>query len=293
MTAAEAGTLAPGGGRTSQLSLSDHFDSLGFIGAGAMASAIVRAVASKGLLAAEKCAATDVIAEKAQALARELGIRAEPDAARLAQTSANLVLAVKPQDMMNALAAIRGDVSADHLIISIAAGIPTAAIEGALPDGTRVVRVMPNTPAMVGEGAAGVAGGKHATPKDILAVCALFEALGMAAEVDESDLDAITALSGSGPAYVFKFIECMEEAGREMGLDPELAHRFTMQTFVGGIRLASESKESVAELRRRVTSPGGTTAAALEVFAQRGLDQTIKDALKAARDRSIELASQG
>lgn len=274
------------------MELAERFSTLGFIGAGNMAGAIIRAVAGGGLIDPSACAVTDVIAGKAQALADELGVKAVADSKELVDSCANVVLATKPQDIGGVLETISGAIGPEHLIISIAAGIPTKSIESALPSGTRVVRVMPNTPALIGEGAAAVAGGANATPDDVRSVCALFEAVGVAAEADESDLDAVTALSGSGPAYVFRFIEIIQSAGEELGLDPELARRLTLQTFLGAARLAIESEDSPAELRRRVTSPGGTTAAALDVFERGGLEALIKEGLRAARDRSIELASE-
>lgn len=274
------------------MSLSDYFPSLGFIGAGNMAGAIVRSVVAQGLLKPSVCAATDVIAEKAEALARELGIRAARTPQDLLASCSSVVLAIKPQDMRALLDSIRASVTPEHRIVSIAAGVPCRVIEAALGEGRRVVRVMPNTPALIGLGAAGVAAGACATPEDLRAVCALFEAVGIASEVAESDLDAVTALSGSGPAYVFKVMELLEEAGREMGLDRNLAHRFTIQTFEGAARLAASSPEPLAELRARVTSKGGTTAAALDVLKAGGLDDLFKRAVQRARERSIELARE-
>lgn len=273
------------------MSLREYFPSLGFIGAGNMAGAILRSVVRKDLLDGSQCAVTDVLKEKTRVLHDELGARECADVAELLDCSRAVVLATKPQDLRAALQAAAGHVDPEHLIISIAAGVPARAIEALLPAGTRVVRVMPNTPALIGEGAAGVAPGGSATRDDVDAVMALFSAVGLAAEVKESDLDAITALSGSGPAYVFRFMELMMAAGEEMGLAPEAARKLTLQTFVGASRLAMESPESPAELRKRVTSKGGTTAAALEEFERRGLEETIKSGLKRACARSAELAA--
>ena len=275
------------------MNLTQHIPSLGFIGAGNMAGAIVRAVVGKGLLPPASCAAFDLLAEKSQALEEELGIRSVSSPEEVLAACSSIVLATKPQDLARALQAMRPFVTPKHRMISIAAGVTTRTIEAALPDATRVVRVMPNTPALIGEGAAAVAGGAHATAEDVTAVCSLFEAVGIAARVEESALDAITALSGSGPAYVFRFMELVQSAGQALGLEEELARRFTLQTFFGAVRLAMESDESLEELRRRVTSPGGTTAAALEVFDRGDLEDLIKKAIASARDRSLELASQG
>lgn len=273
------------------MSLSEKIPSLGFIGAGNMAGAILGAVASKKLLDPGSIAACDVAAEKVAALAEQYGIRAEKDAAAVLASCEVVVLAIKPQDMAALLESMRAHVRPEHLIVSIAAGVRCKKIEDALPEGTRVVRVMPNTPAMIGEGAAGVAGGANASKQNIRAIVSLFEAVGIAAQVEEGSLDAVTALSGSGPAYVFKFIEVLQEAGEQMGLDPELARRFALQTFVGASKLAAESEDSPAELRRKVTSPGGTTAAALEEFEKGMLDELLLRGIRSARQRSIELAS--
>lgn len=271
------------------MNLNKTISPLGFLGAGNMATAILKAVVGKGLIAPADCAALDVLPGKAEALAKELGIRACASAGEVLDSCRAIVLATKPQDMKPLLKSIASKARPEHLFISIAAGVPCRAIEAALPAGARVVRVMPNTPALIGEGAAGVAGGANATPDDVRAVVSLFEAVGIAAEVKESDLDAITALSGSGPAYVFKMIELLSAAGEEMGLGAELSRRFAIQTFVGASRLAATSGEDPAELRKRVTSKGGTTAAALEVLDQGGLDELFKRAVKRARERSVEL----
>ena len=273
--------------------LSDMIPSLGFLGAGNMATAILGAVASKGLIEPGNIAATDVFAEKPKVLAKKFGTSACGSPKELLAACKTIVLAVKPQDLPTLLESIAGSATREHLFISICAGVRTEKIEAALDKGSdapRVVRVMPNTPALIGQGAAGVAGGAHATPQDIQATVALFEAVGIAAEVKEADLDAITALSGSGPAYVFKFIETIQAAGEAMGLDAELARRFTIQTFVGAANLAAESDDSPAELRAKVTSKGGTTAAALDKFAEGELERVIGDGVKSARERSIELA---
>jgi pyrroline-5-carboxylate reductase len=274
------------------LNLQQAIPSLGFLGAGNKATAILKAVVGKRLLDPQACAAMDVLPGRAESLAAELGIRACSTPGEILATCKAVVLATKPQDMKALLESIRASVKPEHLIISIAAGVPCRAIEAALPAGTRVVRVMPNTPALIGEGAAGVAGGANASDADVRAVITLFEAVGIAAEVKEEDLDAITALSGSGPAYVFKMIELLSAAGEEMGLSPELSRRFAIQTFVGAARLAATTGEDPAELRKRVTSKGGTTAAALEVMEKGGLDDLFKRAVIRAQARSRELAAQ-
>lgn len=275
------------------MSLSELIPSLGFLGAGNMATAILGAVVSKGLIEPDRVAATDVLPEKAKQLAEKFGTRAYATPEELLATCETIVLAVKPQDLPGLLKSIAPSATPKHLFISICAGVRTGKIEASLGQNstvTRVVRVMPNTPALIGQGAAGVAGGSNATADDVKATLALFEAVGIAAEVQESDLDAITALSGSGPAYVFKFIETIQAAGEAMGLDPDLARRFTIQTFLGAANLAAQSEDSPAELRAKVTSKGGTTAAALDKFAEGDLERVISEGVLRARERSIELA---
>ncbi|MCL5270521.1 MAG: pyrroline-5-carboxylate reductase, partial [bacterium] len=270
--------------------LATYFPTLGFIGAGNMAGALLRGTVGRGGLPAAQVWACDVVADKLDEFARELGVRTTGDAVELTRAARTIVLAVKPQNILAVLDSIRGAVTPGHLLISIAAGVPIAAMAGHLPPGARLVRVMPNTPALVGMGAAGAAAGPHATPRDMEATLALLRSVGIAFEVEEKDLDAVTALSGSGPAYVFRCMEALIEAGTEMGLAPEVAKTLTLQTFAGAARLAQESADGPAELRRRVTSPHGTTAAALAVFEARGLGEILRAGVLRARDRPIELA---
>ena len=271
-------------------SLASFFPSLGFIGAGNMAGALLRGTVGRGLLPPASVWACDVVEEKLRALRVELELQTTPDPRPLLEHAESIVLAVKPQDSLQVLDSIRDLVTPRHCIISIVAGKTTATLAEHLPLGTRIVRVMPNTPSLVGLGATGVAPGAHATAEDLAATLELFRAVGIAYEVHETDIDAVTALSGSGPAYVYRFMEIMAEAGELMGLKPEVARQLTMQTVLGAARLALESDESLTELRRRVTSPGGTTAAALDVFDEEGLADVIKAGILRARDRSIELS---
>lgn len=271
-------------------SLSSFFPSLGFIGAGNMAGALLRGTVGRGLLAPSGVWACDVVEEKLRGLRLELELQITGDVRQVLERTESIVLAVKPQDSLAVLDAIRDRVTPRHRIISIVAGKTTATLGEHLPAGTRLVRVMPNTPSLVGLGATGVAAGAHATAEDLAATLELFRAVGIAYEVKESDIDAVTALSGSGPAYVYRFMEVMAEAGEAMGLDPEVSRQLTLQTFLGGVRMAMESSESLPELRRRVTSPGGTTAAALAVFEEQGLPEALKAGILRARERSIELS---
>ncbi len=272
--------------------LTGHFETLGFIGAGNMAGALLRGTVGRRLLPAESVWACDVLPEKLSTLSTELGIQTTTDALRLAANVRAIILAVKPQDLPAMLRLVAPAVTADHLIISIAAGIRTDTIARLLPAPVRIVRVMPNTPALVGCGAAGVAAGPRATQADLDAALALFGAVGLALPVGEDQLDAVTALSGSGPAYVFRLIEVMAAAGADLGLERTTAARLALKTVLGSAILAEQSGEDPAILRQRVTSKGGTTAAALAVLEERGIAPMFQDALRAARDRSIELSGQ-
>jgi len=197
------------------------------------------------------------------------------------------LIAVKPNIVPEVLPILAGaEVSR---VLSIAAGVKISTLEAALPAGTVVVRCMPNTPALVGAGAAAVAAGTSATPTDIEWARGILSSVGVVVEVDEADIDAVTGLSGSGPAYVFRLAEAMIAAGIEQGLTPEIADALTRQTLLGAARLLSESGEDPAVLRVNVTSPGGTTAAGLAVFAEAGFAAIVSRVIGAATARSREL----
>lgn len=201
-----------------------------------------------------------------------------------------IVLAVKPQVISKVLAGIKESVQSRHLLISIAAGVSLSAIETAL-DGApcRLIRVMPNTPALVREGAAAISPGKGAGDDDVARVKALFDAVGQTVVLAESYLDAVTGLSGSGPAYVFSFIEGLIDGGVKVGLPRQEAQTLVLQTVLGSAKLAMETKQSPADLKAMVTSPGGTTIAGLHEMARAGFQGILMDAVEAATKRSREL----
>lgn len=270
--------------------LNDIIRCIGFLGAGNMAGAIIHGAIQRGGLSPDRVVAFDIDSAKLDQLRQELGIRPAAHACAVFEAADVVVLAVKPQQLERVLDEIAPAIQERHLLISIAAGFTIARMADRLPLAARVVRVMPNTPALVGAGAAGVAPGPHATRDDVSVALALFESVGIAIETTEDQLDAVTALSGSGPAYIFRVIELMQQAGEELGLRPDVARQLTLQTVLGAARLAVESGVDPAELRRRVTSPGGTTAAALDVFEARGLPAIFSEAMHAARRRAIELS---
>lgn len=264
---------------------------IAFIGAGNMANALIRGLIAKGVTG-QNITACDIDTAKLATLKAECGI----NTASMTEAAASadvLVLAVKPQVMQDVCATLSAHLKAeDQVIISIAAGIPLASFENWLGDDKAIVRCMPNTPALVSEGATGLfANGNTVGSQKALAE-AVLSAVGICRWLNsERDIDAVTALSGSGPAYFFLLIEAMEQAGIEMGLAPDLARALTLQTALGAAKLAASSDVGPEELRKRVTSPGGTTQAAIEQFEKDGLRDIVARALKAAQKRSIELAS--
>jgi pyrroline-5-carboxylate reductase len=264
---------------------------LGFIGAGNMAEAIARGALAAHFCDPQQIAASDVSQNRRELFLRELGAVAVESNATAANTQ-TLILSVKPQQMAAALAGLGGALDPGTLIISIAAGITCRFVERALGPSHpwRIVRAMPNTPMLVGEGMVGIAPGPHATPDDLLEARRLFETSAEVIEVSESKLDAITAISGSGPAYFFYLVEHMIRAGVELGLSPDDARLLAIRTASGSAKMLALSSDGPVELRRKVTSPGGTTQAAIEVLDQRAVPQAIVDALSAAARRASELA---
>ena len=264
---------------------------LAFLGAGNMAEAIARGLLTSNALTADRLAAADVSADRRKLFESTLKIAtfaSNADAARDAQA---VLIATKPQQLEAALAGL-GEVLTDKtLVISIAAGVTTRQIETALGLGThwKVVRTMPNTPLMVGLGAVALAPGAFATKADVVAAKRFFEPAAVVVETTEDKLDAVTALSGSGPAYVFYLIEQMTAAGVELGLPPDQADLLAKQTVLGAATMAKSASEPPAELRRRVTSPNGTTQAAIEHLDAMQVGPNLRAAITAARDRSVEL----
>jgi len=263
---------------------------LTFIGAGNMAEALVNGVLKAELLPADRITVTDVLRDRLDYFHTRYGVEGATDNEAAVQGANVVVLAVKPQILAEVLAGFKSALSGNALVISIAAGVKAATIEAGLNEGQAVVRVMPNTPCLVGRGASAIAPGAHADEEDLATARKLLEAVGVAVEVEESDLDAVTALSGSGPAYIFYFIEAMLAAGREFGLDDAKTRLLVTQTVEGAARLVAESGEDPAELRRRVTSRGGTTERAIGVFDEGDMGDILNQAIQAAFQRSKELA---
>lgn len=263
---------------------------IGFIGAGRMATALARGFLQGRLLEPESLLASDPSAEARAALQREVpGATVLDDNRQVSSAADVLLLAVKPQQLDNVLADLRDAVRPDSLVVSIAAGVTLARLAAGLPDAQRVVRVMPNTPCLIGRGASGYSLGPHATAQDGRLVAELLSSVGAAYEVPERLLDAVTGLSGSGPAFVYSMIDALVEGGVQMGLPRELASELAARTVAGAADMVLTTGESPATLRDRVTSPGGTTLAGLQALEERGFQATLVEAVRAATRRSEEL----
>ena len=262
-----------------------------FVGAGNMASALIGGLIARGTAPAS-LQAIDPSASQREALGARFGIATHAASGDPVGQADVIVMAVKPQQMHEAVDALAPQI-ATQLIISVAAGVRATDLSRWLGGYSRIVRTMPNTPALIGLGATGLAMLSGGTDADRKLAESIMQAVGQTVWVDdESQLDAVTALSGSGPAYVFRFIESMIAAGTGLGLSPEQSRQLALQTVSGAAQLACASSEPVALLRERVTSKGGTTAAARSVFEARGLDAVVAQAMGAARDRSAELGDE-
>ena len=264
-------------------------EKIGIVGAGKIGSAIVRSVIRAGLLTTDQVIASDVSDALRQSIAEELGIKVTPDNGKVCDFADIVILAVKPQIVDSVVKEIAKKLGKTKLLVSVAAGVPLSRIEANLAEEARVVRVMPNIPCVVGAGASCYAGGAHASAKDIEKVGLILNSFGIGLPVEEKYLDAVTGLSGSGPAYVFLFIESLADGGVQVGLSRDVALKLALQTVYGAARMALESAKHLGELRDEVTSPGGTTIAGLNALEQRGFRGTVMDAIVSATRRSQEL----
>jgi pyrroline-5-carboxylate reductase len=266
--------------------------SIGFLGGGNMAGALILGLLQAGVVKASSIVVSDLREERLEHLKRQHGIRTTVDNRALLEESAVLVLAVKPQVVDKVLVAVGNYVKPGTLVVSIAAGISIAAIEARLPPGARVVRSMPNVAALALAGATAIAAGTHATDHDMAAATALFEAVGRVVTLDESLLDAVTGLSGSGPAYVMLIIDALADGGVKVGLDRETALLLAAQTVFGASKLLLDTGDHPGRLKDMVTSPGGTAIAGLHTLEAGALRRTLMDAVETATLRSAELGAQ-
>ena len=275
---------------------------IGFIGAGNMAEAIINGLLQSGVSRSEDLVASDVSPSRCSYMAERYGIETPGNNVAVFHRCELIILAVKPQHMNEMLEELTKDSdyvgTGRKIVVSIAAGVPLQRIErylyAPIDDKERtqlpIVRVMPNTPALVRAGIAGMAGNRYAQQEDLGTVRSVLEAIGKVIEFDEVDLDAVTALSGSGPAYLFYFVESLVAAGKSLGLTESDALILTLETIKGAVKLMEETREPASLLRKKVTSPGGTTEAAIKVLEGHNMKEIFLKALQAATNRSRELS---
>ncbi len=261
---------------------------LSLIGAGRMGEALIRGLIRSGANPANITAADKDTARLAL-LGENHKINITTSNAEAVAGAEAVILAVKPKDVPTALAGVKDALEEETLMISIAAGVNIKTLEAGLRPGAGIVRVMPNAPAEKGAGIAAVAAGPGATDADVKTACEVFSAVGLTVIVDESDMNAVTALSGSGPAYFYLFVKALTDAGVKAGLDRETAYKLAHETMFGASRMLKYSKKLPEELIDIVKSPGGTTAAALDVFEERGFASIVEEAVKAASDRGAAI----
>ena len=262
---------------------------IGFFGAGKMALALGKGFIKAGLVTPEGLLASDPLEGARNSFAKELGARitaSNPEVLKFAEV---LILAVKPDQVAPLLAEVRGHFTEKHLLISVAAGVTLLRLESALPAGARLIRVMPNTPALVGASASAFAFGKSAMPEDGLLAQRLFSAVGVAYQVKESLLDAVTGLSGSGPAYVFLMIEALSDGGVAAGLPRDVATKLAAQTLLGSAKMVLETGLHPGALKDMVASPGGTTIEGIHELEKGQVRGALISAVRAASDKSKRL----
>ncbi|HVY30568.1 MAG TPA: pyrroline-5-carboxylate reductase [Polyangiaceae bacterium] len=262
---------------------------IGMLGAGNMAGALIRGLLASKSVTPDQIVASDVRADHLKELEVEYGIKTFSDNRKLAAASNLVVLAVKPQVVDRVLDQMADAFQPDTLLVSIAAGVPIRSLEARLPEHVRIVRAMPNTAAIALAGATGIAPGSRATQEDVDDTQALFAAIGRSVVLDESLIDAVTGLSGSGPAYVMVMIEALADGGVKVGLHRDTALLLAAQTVYGSAKLLLETGEHPGRLKDMVTSPGGTAIAGLHTLESGGLRRTLIDAVDSATKRAVEL----
>jgi pyrroline-5-carboxylate reductase len=265
---------------------------IGLIGAGQMATALGQGFVKAGLVPPENLWAADPVGEARERFARATGGPVTPDNTQVVDQADIIFLAVKPQQVAQVAAELREKITAEKLVVSIAAGIRLATLAGWFGSGVRLVRVMPNTPCLIGQGACGYCLGEHATAADGQLVKQLLEAVGIAYQVEEKLLDAVTGLSGSGPAFVYVMIEALSDGGVRAGLPRNVATALAAQTVRGAAAMVAQTGEHPGVLKDRVASPGGTTIAGLQALEAGGLRAALMAAVEAATRRAVELGSR-
>lgn len=261
-----------------------------FLGAGNMAEALICGLLNSGIISASKITATDLRKERLDYCRKKFGINVTSDNFSAVRDSDLIFVAVKPMQIEALLFEIGRYIRAPHLVISIAAGVTTGYIEKFFKSDVPVIRCMPNTPALLGEGAIVVCPGKDAKQSHVKLALKIFSTVGIAIELPEKKIDAVTALSGSGPAYVFYLAEALERAGREIGIEPGLSDMLSRQTIFGAGKMLSFLKAHPSELRKNVTSPGGTTEAAIEYLETKKFSEILVGAVKQAYKKARQLS---
>jgi len=257
-----------------------------------MGSALIGGIAKSDITTPADIAVYDLNADFVTTLAQDSGVSAASNNLDLTCKSQTILLAVKPQYIGDVLREIAPAITKDHLLISIAAGVTLEKMEAACPAATRIIRAMPNTPALIGLGATGIAPGSHASKQDLELARELLQSVGIVTLTQEPQLDAVTGLSGSGPAYVYTFIESLALQAEKEGLSLEDALKLATQTVIGAARMVEQTKMTPRELVEQVTSPGGTTLAGLAALNQNGFEKSIAAGVHAAAERSREIAAE-
>jgi pyrroline-5-carboxylate reductase len=268
------------------------FRKVAFIGAGAMAESILSGILAKGFLRPSQVYVTNRNnRDRLERVQRLYGVKGSQNKKEVLENAEVVILSMKPKDVTEALESIKEHVKANQLVVSVLAGVSTDYISDQLKTDAPVVRAMPNTSAAIGFSATAIAGGKYATEEQIDTVKKLFKTIGTTTVVDENDLHAVTGLSGSGPAYIYYFVEAMEDAAKEAGLKPNVAKELIVQTLVGAAEMLKTSQDTPSVLRQKITSPGGTTQAGLETLEKYKYQEALMECIKKAAARSIELGS--
>ena len=265
---------------------------LGFLGTGNMAEALLKGILRAGVFRAESIWGSDPRKSRCEVIKERYGIGVTTHNLDVVRKASIVMLSVKPQVLCSVCDEISPYLKPRALVISVAAGVPLAVLQAHLPKGTRIIRVMPNTPALVGAGATAIAAGDNATAEDLQTTERIFKSVGMTVVLEEEQLDAVTGLSGSGPAYVFLMIEALSDAGVKMGLSRYNSLALAAHTVLGSAKLLIETGEHPGHLKDMVTSPGGTAIAGLHTLEAGGLRTTLMNAVEAATKRSRELGEQ-
>ncbi|MCF8129504.1 MAG: pyrroline-5-carboxylate reductase [Deltaproteobacteria bacterium] len=262
---------------------------LGFVGAGNMTEAMIRGIIQNQVVLPDQIVASDISVERREHLSRTFDIRTETDNRSLVDQSTVVFLAVKPQVVPAVLKEIGPSMGPEKLLISIAAGVPIQALAAGLNKGPRIIRTMPNTAVTVMEGAMAIASDSPARPEDLGTVETLFRPIGRTVRIEEKLIDAVTGLSGSGPAYVFMMLEALADGGVKMGLPRDVAETLAAQTLLGSAKMFLETRMNPGALKCMVTSPGGTTIAGIHELEKGGVRASLMNAVEAATKRSVEL----